>query len=746
MERFNRKRYILCLQYIVRCIATVLFLNFPLTAKQIPETTIIKSNKINKKDADIIKAIGNVEIKRGSNILNANEVEYNQTTKTITSNSDVKLYDEKYENIFFSEKAVMNDDLSNADFYNGILLFKNGSNISSPHMNRINEDIITMSKANYSVCPTDLYNKDITYEQITRELSKQKTPLFSLKSHKATANTENKTIKLVGTSFWIWKIPFFFIPYINTPYSTEEKMSGFGMPSLEKTSYYGYAVDIPYKIKTQRQIFKITPKIYEKGNFLVNLKYNVFSDPINDNNKKNKWNFNFQGDITNDNGQSKTLKNAYGITEENEGNYKKWRGYASVQGFYNVDDLWKIDYNSKIVSDRYYLRDYYGDSSEYIQSFINLTRTNLNDIYDFNYFQFINLFYQELLEPIDANNPRYAPISNLNIQNYIFKNANSNLLYKIKTNTTNLFRRKGIEYNRFSLTPSFQYMLKNDNIGIVNADIQFRGDVYLLNEVNTDQKLYRNNESRMFPQLNIEWKKSFIFNNFLFQPIIKYSGSPNSQNFENKIPNEDSKADVISFENIFSNNRFSGYDRQEFGNRITYGFESILFNNINIGIAQGYRDNLKKNTNENYLIGFTENLSDYVGYISYILNNNVDFYYRFLVDKDDFKIKKDELTTNLNFKYFNLYLTYTNIKSSLFNAEKQQQINSGILFNIFDKWKLDLSGIMDLQHNNRLLESRIGLLYDGGCTKWEISYSNSNPLTETEKNTSINFNFIIKFL
>ena len=102
MERFNRKRYILCLQYIVRCIATVLFLNFPLTAKQIPETTIIKSNKINKKDADIIKAIGNVEIKRGSNILNANEVEYNQTTKTITSNSDVKLYDEKYENIFFS--------------------------------------------------------------------------------------------------------------------------------------------------------------------------------------------------------------------------------------------------------------------------------------------------------------------------------------------------------------------------------------------------------------------------------------------------------------------------------------------------------------------------------------------------------------------------------------------------------------------------------------------------------------------
>ena len=57
MERFNRKRYILCLQYIVRCIATVVFLNFPLTAKQIPETTIIKSNKINKKDVLIFQDV-----------------------------------------------------------------------------------------------------------------------------------------------------------------------------------------------------------------------------------------------------------------------------------------------------------------------------------------------------------------------------------------------------------------------------------------------------------------------------------------------------------------------------------------------------------------------------------------------------------------------------------------------------------------------------------------------------------------
>ena len=80
------------------------------------------------------------------------------------------------------------------------------------------------------------------------------------------------------------------------------------------------------------------------------------------------------------------------------------------------------------------------------------------------------------------------------------------------------------------------------------------------------------------PQLNFEWKKTFATNIFTIQPILKYSGSPKSSDFEDKVPNEDSVPQSLSFENIFSNNRFVGYDRQEYGNRITYGFEGEIFN------------------------------------------------------------------------------------------------------------------------------------------------------------------------
>ena len=84
----------------------------------------------------------------------------------------------------------------------------------------------------------------------------------------------------------------------------------------------------------------------------------------------------------------------------------------------------------------------------------------------------------------------------------------------------------------------------------------------------------------------------------------------NSESLEKKVPNEDSVPQGISFENIFSNNRFVGYDRQEFGNRITYGFETSLFNNVSFGLAQGYRDSIDKNKER--LIGFDENISDII--------------------------------------------------------------------------------------------------------------------------------------
>ncbi|MDD2840180.1 MAG: LPS assembly protein LptD [Rickettsiales bacterium] len=703
-------------------------------AKIVNEKTVLTSNKVNRENKDIIKAVGDVEIKKGDRILNANEVEYNQTTKTIKANSAVKVYDEKEEILFYSKQAEMTDDFLNANFYDSLLIFKNGSNIESKHIERAGENQLILDNGTYALCPTNLYNIKLDYDEVIKNFEEEKTPLFSLKSSRTEINLLNqKTLKLKGTSIWFWKIPIFYIPYLKL---SEVDISGFEMPGVENTTHYGYGVYVPYKIVGNNYKLKLTPKVYQKGNYLLNTKLNVAST--------DKFNFNFKGDITNDNGKSKNLTNAYGETELEEGNYKQWRGFASLDGVYNFNKLWDFTTNASIVNDRYYLRDYYQSSLSYIESNFSFSRVDLSKNTDFNYFQFSNLFFQELLEDDTSyNSPRYAPVTKLNLQDTISKDDTNNLYYKAYFNTTSLFRNKGVEYNRFSVTPSLNDNF-NTKFGNINTNFELKGDLYALNQVGTYPKQYYGSESRVLPQLNIEYRKNFSLSNFSIQPIVKYSGNPHSDSFEDKIPNEDSVPQAISFENIFSNNRFIGYDRQEYGNRITYGFNGTLVNNIGFGLAQGYRDNIDKK--QNTLIGFEKNVSDYVGFLSYIINNNFDIYYRFMADKDNYIFKKNEVNLNFNMNDFGVYLIYLEMDKNALYITDQEQLNTGVYFKFLRRWKASVSGTVDLKNDNRLIENKAALRYSGDCTFWEIDYRTVNPLTQTTQNTTIDFTFGIKFM
>ena len=713
--------------------------NNSVATQEIKDKTIIKSNKIDKDRNNVIRAIGDVEMKKGDKIFNANEVEYDQNNKIIKANSSVKAYDEKTDNIFFSKSAKISNDFKNGDFQNSILLFRNGSNITSDYLVKDNNIIYTKNGGEYSVCPTDFYDKNITYEELVEKLKNTETKLFSLKSSKIKVDTDEEVLKLYGTSVWFWKVPIFYIPYFKTSSAFGEATNGFGLPGFESTSHYGYGFYIPYKFKINGQKFRLTPKIYQKGNYLANLKFTTGSK------EKNKWKFTFNGDIANDANKSENLTNEYGLTEKESGDYKRIRGFASINGFYNFNPLWIFDVNSAIASDRYYFRDYYGDNLAYIQSNFRFSRIDMQNITNFNYFDFSNLFYQELMEEnYTEQAPRYAPVSNLNIQNTIFKNDYSNTYYKLKLNTTNLFRTVGIEYNRFTFTPSFNSTLKT-KFGILNTNLNFKSEVYLLNEnhINRPEK-YKDTESRLIPELNIEWRKTLASKYFTFQPIVKYSGSPHSQSFEKKIPNEDSKTQILDFENIFSNNRYIGYDRNEYGNRISYGFEAMISDKLMFGLAQGYRDDIDKNLDK-HIVGFEKNLSDYVGYSSIVFNDTFDITYKFLANKDNFKLEKSELLLNFNFNNISLYSGYIEMEPNILYYKKQKQTNSGISISFLEKWTFYINGIVDLENDNRFLETMTGLVYDGGCTRWELRYKTTNPLTETEKNSSLNFDIRIRF-
>jgi lipopolysaccharide assembly outer membrane protein LptD (OstA) len=64
----------------------------------------------------------------------------------------------------------------------------------------------------------------------------------------------------------------------------------------------------------------------------------------------------------------------------------------------------------------------------------------------------------------------------------------------------------------------------------------------------------------------------------------------------NMIPLEDSIDSELTFSNLFANDRISGYDRNESGQRISYGLKTSVFNQLGeFNFTAGQAMIIKKN-------------------------------------------------------------------------------------------------------------------------------------------------------
>ena len=103
----------------------------------------------------------------------------------------------------------------------------------------------------------------------------------------------------------------------------------------------------------------------------------------------------------------------------------------------------------------------------------------------------------------------------------------------------------------------------------------------------------------------------------IIEPVIVAALSPNGGNKDNKIPNEDSEDVELDDTNILSLDRYSGYDRNDTGSRISYGFNWSSYGNImgrtSAFIAQSYQFNDQTSFTRN--IEDDGHFTDYVGRI-----------------------------------------------------------------------------------------------------------------------------------
>jgi len=284
-----------------------------------------------------------------------------------------------------------------------------------------------------------------------------------------------------------------------------------------------------------------------------------------------------------------------------------------------------------------------------------------------------------------------------------------------------------------------------------------KSDLYYVSKyLNPQQEYYTGTTGRVFPQLGIEWRLPFIKNTTntsqILEPIIVAAAAPEQDNKPDKIPNYDSNDVELTDVNIFDLDRYSGYDRNDIGSRVSYGlnwsFYGKRWGRSSALFAQSYEfnknDNLLNQANER------SHFSDYVGRLYSVPNEYFDINYRFKIDKEDYDINYSELSASAGANLLRIYTSYIYFpdsnEASLYNNGRREEIYLSLRSKITRTWSVSVFERYDVVRKDTV--SRGGsIIYEDECSRFALSAEKDfSDDPDAEEEIEFYFSFFLKTL
>jgi len=694
----------------------------PKTAKKSDLPAILKANIV---DGDQINgeitAKGNVEISKDSNILFADEVIYNKNTKIIKAFGNVKIKNLEIGYVL-SPKAEIKDDFSTGDFYDAKVFFVDGSYLFSQKMSRLSPQKTSLKKSIFSICPNDEIVNDNNKAGMVFDFATISSTTSSIDRERNNFSSWNSVVKL-------YKIPVLYIPYLHIPLPSKNRQTGLLQPSYSKNSNFGLGIKTPYFIDIAKdKDLTITPIYY------LNSKQIIVNNEWREYTKFGNYDLNLE--IANNKVQTNLDKTIINRSKKNI----RW-GFES-KGNFDINKDFGVDFSIQTIADRNYLRDYHFNYLAYTSSKINFDYINQR-----NYFGIKSIRFQELE---NANHEKNSPLILPSISSHY---ETKPLFFKEKlifdNNFTNLTRPDGLQYKRGTIAPQFKipFNLKGN---LFEFSTKFQGDLYLLNDKDlrtSNSRIYKANQTDLKSEISFNWRlpirNKSKKNTLTLEPIINFVMS-DFRARNSLIPLEDSVNSELTFSNLFINDRISGFDRNEAGKRVSYGFKSSFFNNLGeFDFTAGQAFIIKNKKQDVVIRGFADNnKSNIVGIITYKAKKYFSISYSFQLDQANYRNDVNQIVTNLNYKKFSLNGDYLLMRKTEILLNKKEQATISSSYEFPDKWKIKILTTRDFVQK-RNIRRGLEILRDGCCTNFGFSVieNNQSNLIKPQKTFNLNFTF-----
>ncbi|GAB4356776.1 MAG: LPS assembly protein LptD [Kiloniellaceae bacterium] len=672
----------------------------------------------------LVIASGNVEVSQAGRVLLADRVTYNINADVVTAEGNVTLVEPSGDTVF-ADFVELTGDLREGFIRDIRVLLADNTRIAAASGTRTGGNRTEFRKGVFSPC--ELCRDDPT-----------RPPLWQLKANEVIHDQESHDVIYHDAWLEFFGIPVLYTPYLQHPDPTVDRRSGILAPTVGTSDYLGYAVEVPYfwAIDDTSDLTIAPILSTEQGLNLTGEYRHLFTD-----------------------GEVRIAGSATVADREERGGTiaeDRFRGHIDAEGRFDIDRTWRWGFDVNRASDDTYLRAYNFDSSRTLTS-----EGYLEGLKGRNYAAVRGLGYQGL-RASDSNNefPIVAPLADYNFISEPGVGLPGGH-YTIDANLMALSRIEGRDSRRLSVIGGYHLPFAGPIGDIYEVTAQVQADSYWThgvvegsNAVNPSNAPGSDTTGRVFPQVAVKWRYPWVRRDGSFQqviePIAQAVLAPNGSN-PGDIPNEDSLDFEFDDTNIFELNRFPGRDRVDSGTRFDYGIKWTgtfgTEGSAGAFLGQSYR------LTENHDVysegsGLEDKFSDLVGRVNLSLIDDLDFLYRFRLDKDDLQAQRSEVELNVGPPALNLSLSYFFINNQSNSDEfgDREEINFGIRSRLNENWSVGFSHRRDLLED-QALRSAISLGYQDECFLIEGVAERTNYRDrELEADDSVFVRVVFKYL
>lgn len=625
-----------------------------------------------------LTATGNVEIYFSKGVLRTSKVIFYQKDDRIEVAEPLVL-NARQEMTLAAASAVFDLDLENGLIKGAQVLLQEQLQFASAEYQRTENRFNVFNEAVASSCYI---------------CNKNQTPFWQIRAKRIVHDEDRKRIYFEEARLEFLGFPIFYAPRLRVPDPSEDRATGVLVPRFTTSNTLGYGVEVPYFITLgDHADLTLTPFVSTEESAYLEARYRQALR---------------NGDISV--GGAIALADPLSQTQ--------FRGFVSADGKFRLRNDYKLTFGVNVASDDSFRKQYGFGDEDRLSSFIDLARTT-----DASYFSVGASRIQSLrTNEVDEDIPVVLP------ELYYRKRLDDPLFggqVTYQVNSVTLLREKNNEFLRVGGGVDWRRNWQSAGGLIGSYYAAVTGNMY---STHNHLEYGSVTDSELVPLLatDISWPLARQVGTVthVIEPMAQLVWSPERSG---TAINEDS--DQVEFEqaNLFSYNRFPGFDRTEEGLRLNLGVAYKRYNTAgwSYGVTFGrvFRTKDLGQFDETNTSGLSGRQSDYVSSFFLTFPDRLDVINRSLFD-DDFNISKNETQVAYTSAKWDAAATYVWLEEDVIlnESDRQHEINLNLDYHRSQNWTYSVDWRQNL-NSGEAIEGELGVRYKNECVDVNFSLS-----------------------